>query len=620
MNMWAKEDSPSFVEACLQSCIEPVEGKLYTMYHGTTKEAAENIKRCGFRQSDDGMLGRGVYVSRDINKANRYPLKCPEREKRVLKLMVNVGKVKKIDRQGHPMQKTWHDHGYDSAWVPPNCGMVQSGLEEDCIWDPDRIKVKEVMEPKNETCLQSYAEPVEGKLYTMYHGTTKERAESIKRCGFRQSPDGMLGQGVYVSRDFNKASRYPLNRPDKERRVLKLRVNVGKVKKIDCQGHPMQKTWHNHGYDSAWVPPGCGMVPSGLEEDCIWDPKRIKVKEVMEPKNETITAVSMWAEEDDSYSYEAPCLESYAQPQEWKCYTMYHGTTKKDAESITRYGFKQSEDGMLGRGVYVSRDFNKASRYPLHCPEREKRVLKLCVNVGRVKKIDRQKTWHHHGYDSAWVPPNCGMVASGLEEDCIWDPNRITVVEVIKPKNQGSVPRFDYMLPTEGKIYAMYHGTTVQAAASIKKYGFRQSTDGPLGRGVYLSRDKNKASCYPPGLPDSKKVVLKVRVNFGRIIKIDVASGHPLQKSWLDSGYHSAFISPSCSCRLEQSGLEEYCIWDPNRIKIVQSLCPVPQFTGGSVEYDDDDDDDKEEDSSGREDSDDDESSRGSDPEFDDGN
>ncbi|XP_058865475.1 uncharacterized protein LOC117397126 [Acipenser ruthenus] len=489
-----------------------------------------------------------------------------------------------------------------------------------------------------EACLQSYAEPVEGKLYTMYHGTTKERAESIKRCGFRQSPDGMLGQGVYVSRDFNKASRYPLNRPDKERRVLKLRVNVGKVKKIDRQGHPMQKTWHDYGYDTAWVPPGCGMVSSGLEEDCIWDPNRIKVMEVMKPKNESspqmpkfgyaayrihstarfqaITAVSMWAEEDDSYFYEAPCLESYAQLQEWKCYTMYHGTTKERAESITRYGFQQSEDGMLGRGVYVSRDFNKASWYPLHRPEREKRVLKLCVNVGRVKKIDRQghpmqKTWHHHGYDSAWVPPNCGMVPSGLEEDCIWDPNRITVVEVIKPKNQGSVPRFDYsaymsplhchgfettpamnlwaeeksrgfvekhlqsqVLPTEGKIYVMYHGTTVQAAASIKKYGFRQSTDGPLGRGVYLSRDKNKASCYPPGLPDSKKVVLKVRVNFGRVIKIDVASGHPLQKSWLDSGYHSAFISPSCSCRLVQSGLEEYCVWDPNRIKIVEVTRP----------------------------------------------
>ncbi|MGH0168640.1 UNVERIFIED_CONTAM: hypothetical protein FKN15_054809 [Acipenser sinensis] len=291
------------------------------MYHGTTKERAESIKRYGFKQSDDGMLGRGVYVSRDFNKASRYPLHYPEREKRVLKLRVNVGRVKKIDRQGHPMQKTWHDNGYDSAWVPPNCGMVPSGLEEDCIWDPNRITVTEVMNCPPctyreetdcyhstarfesiallscrmnmwaeedspsfvEACLQSYTEPVEGKLYTMYHGTTKEAAENIKRDGFKQSDDGMLGRGVYVSRDINKASRYPLHCPEREKRVLKLRVNVGRVMKIDRQGHPMQKTWHHHGYDSAWVPPNCGMVKSGLEEDCIWDPDRIKVMEVMEP-------------------------------------------------------------------------------------------------------------------------------------------------------------------------------------------------------------------------------------------------------------------------------------------------------------------------------------------------
>ncbi|MGH0168641.1 UNVERIFIED_CONTAM: hypothetical protein FKN15_019959 [Acipenser sinensis] len=126
------------------------------MYHGTTKEAAESIKRCGFRQSDErSMLGRGVYVSQDFNKASRYPLNHPDKERRVLKLSVDVGKVKKIDRQGHPMQKTWHDHGYDSAWVPPGCGMVKSGLEEDCIWDPDRIKVMEVMKPKNESSPQT---------------------------------------------------------------------------------------------------------------------------------------------------------------------------------------------------------------------------------------------------------------------------------------------------------------------------------------------------------------------------------------------------------------------------------------------------------------------------------
>uniref|UniRef100_A0A3B3R8H9 Uncharacterized protein n=1 Tax=Paramormyrops kingsleyae TaxID=1676925 RepID=A0A3B3R8H9_9TELE len=115
------------------------------------------------------------------------------------------------------------------------------------------------------------------RMYIMYHGTTKTAALNIKKHGFQRSKDGMLGPGVYISRSFEKAQRYPINLPVNEQRaVLKLRVRVGKVKKIDRQGHPLQKTWHQHGYDTAWVPPNCGMVPSGLEEDCVWDPRRIE--------------------------------------------------------------------------------------------------------------------------------------------------------------------------------------------------------------------------------------------------------------------------------------------------------------------------------------------------------
>ena len=39
----------------------------------------------------------------------------------------------------------------------------------------------------------------------------------------------------------------------------------------------MMKTWSLLGYDTAWVPKGLGVTPSGLEEDCVYDPARIKV-------------------------------------------------------------------------------------------------------------------------------------------------------------------------------------------------------------------------------------------------------------------------------------------------------------------------------------------------------
>uniref|UniRef100_A0AAY5EB83 PARP catalytic domain-containing protein n=1 Tax=Electrophorus electricus TaxID=8005 RepID=A0AAY5EB83_ELEEL len=44
--------------------------------------------------------------------------------------------VKKINYQGHPLPKFWHINGYDTAWVPPNCRMVPSGLVENCVYDP----------------------------------------------------------------------------------------------------------------------------------------------------------------------------------------------------------------------------------------------------------------------------------------------------------------------------------------------------------------------------------------------------------------------------------------------------------------------------------------------------
>ncbi|KAM9746235.1 uncharacterized protein ACNS7B_010296 isoform 1-T4 [Menidia menidia] len=125
----------------------PGNGQTYVMYHGTTREAAQSIRASGFRQSSDGMLGRGVYLSRDLDKASRYPLNCPEGERVVIKVKVNVGKVKKIDKQDHHLRKTWHDEGYDTAWVPPNCGMVKSGLEENCIWDPKRITILSLICP-----------------------------------------------------------------------------------------------------------------------------------------------------------------------------------------------------------------------------------------------------------------------------------------------------------------------------------------------------------------------------------------------------------------------------------------------------------------------------------------
>uniref|UniRef100_H2L654 Uncharacterized protein n=1 Tax=Oryzias latipes TaxID=8090 RepID=H2L654_ORYLA len=120
---------------------EPQNGRTYVMYHGTTRASAESIRASGFQRSKDGMLGAGVYLSRDLEKARRYPIDHPDEDRIIIKVKVNVGRVIVISKQNHPLQKTWSSHGFDSAWVPPNCGMVRSGLEENCIWDPCRIHI-----------------------------------------------------------------------------------------------------------------------------------------------------------------------------------------------------------------------------------------------------------------------------------------------------------------------------------------------------------------------------------------------------------------------------------------------------------------------------------------------
>ncbi|XP_035985776.1 uncharacterized protein LOC118559162 [Fundulus heteroclitus] len=261
---------------------QPDDHQTYIMYHGTSRACAQQILCTGFRQSEDGMLGRGVYLSRDLQKASRYPINHPEEDKVVIKVMVNVGKVKAINQKNHPMQKTWHQNQYDTAWVPPGNRMVPSGLEENCVWDPRRIRIIDVLPPGVIRLLT--LQPNDHRTYIMYHGTTRARAQQILRTGFHQSKDGMLGPGVYLSRDLQKASHYPIDHPEEDRVVIVVKVNVGKVKAINYQTHPLQKTWHYHGFDTAWVPPNCGMVQSGLEENCVWDPRRIEIIRLIKPK------------------------------------------------------------------------------------------------------------------------------------------------------------------------------------------------------------------------------------------------------------------------------------------------------------------------------------------------
>lgn len=113
----------------LQTCGK---GKIIRMHHGTSLAAARSIMRDGFQPSTKGLLGAGVYVTKDPDKARLYgPV--------IIECDVHVGSVAVISKRHHNLQKCWAAHGFDSAWIPPHSGVVSSGLEEHCVADPRRV-------------------------------------------------------------------------------------------------------------------------------------------------------------------------------------------------------------------------------------------------------------------------------------------------------------------------------------------------------------------------------------------------------------------------------------------------------------------------------------------------
>merc|ERR1719235_427459 len=115
--------------------------------------------------------------------------------------------------------------------------------------------------------------PIDGSEIVAFHGTYMRRVEAIEHDGFRPSTSGMLGAGVYVSRDMRKVRWYG------DGAILRLKISVGRVKTIDSLSDPSWATWSSEGFDTAWVPAAAGLpnVPSNREEGCVADPRRIRV-------------------------------------------------------------------------------------------------------------------------------------------------------------------------------------------------------------------------------------------------------------------------------------------------------------------------------------------------------
>ena len=120
-------------------------------WHGTDFDSAMNIKVDGFKVSIDGLLGKGVYISRDITKAMEFAKS--KLRPTLIKLKVKNGKIINIGEH-QDFKKRWHSD-FDIAYIPEN---TMTRREEYCIKDPKMITIEEIIENPPESYIKEQYE------------------------------------------------------------------------------------------------------------------------------------------------------------------------------------------------------------------------------------------------------------------------------------------------------------------------------------------------------------------------------------------------------------------------------------------------------------------------------
>ena len=124
------------------------------MWHGTSSAAGMEIVRAQrFKPSAKGLLGPGIYLSRNRRKAEHYRRKAGD-DGVMLRCRARMGACKTLVKRD-PLMKTWHDeidpklgYHYNSAFAPEGVTKIrgQPSREEHCIFNPDRIDRIEIFD------------------------------------------------------------------------------------------------------------------------------------------------------------------------------------------------------------------------------------------------------------------------------------------------------------------------------------------------------------------------------------------------------------------------------------------------------------------------------------------
>ena len=109
----------------------------------------------------------------------------------------------------------------------------------------------------------------------------------------------------------------------------------------------------------------------------------------------------------------------------------------------------------------------------------------------------------------------------------------------------------------------VYHGTSKAAADAILDSGFKPSTGGLLGAGVYVTTDRSKAVAFAKEHGNDGRVIVG-RAELGSTATVDARDarrGKYSETAW-QSSHDTAYVP-----RGEGVARPEHCVQDPARVK-----------------------------------------------------
>ena len=117
----------------------------------------------------------------------------------------------------------------------------------------------------------------------------------------------------------------------------------------------------------------------------------------------------------------------------------------------------------------------------------------------------------------------------------------------------------------EDETLVLFHGTSVETAHKILAEGFKASSEGYLGPGVYVAQeDKAARFANDPRHGGTAAATLKVSITFSKAKYVDSADVRTAERTWHNQGFDA--------CRANRTAISpkmEWCLKRPEQVEVL---------------------------------------------------